>query len=195
MKAFEIINAELAAFSAGLMEKPMIVVASKLDATTDRWRLEKLQKFCKKKGLEFHAISAATGEGVKELMQGLADGYFIAPYTVSNYLAAVKPGGVPNDHPEVKRAEQDVGDRLRRLLAVKGKRSVNHFHRDLGHIMWDDCGMARTDASLKRALKRIPQLREEFWRNVSVTGSEARARAAHLWSLYAQVKAKGTAAH
>jgi GTPase len=73
VKAFEIINAELAAFSAGLMEKPMMVVASKLDATTDRSRLEELQKFCKKKGLEFHAISAATGEGVKELMKGMAD--------------------------------------------------------------------------------------------------------------------------
>jgi GTP-binding protein len=73
VKAFQIINAELAAFSAGLMEKPMIVVASKLDATTDRSRLEELQKFCKKKGLEFHAISAATGEGVKELMKGMAD--------------------------------------------------------------------------------------------------------------------------
>ena len=73
VEAFEIINAELAAFSAGLMAKPMIVVASKLDATTDRSRLEELQTFCKKKGLEFHAISAATGEGVKELMQGLAD--------------------------------------------------------------------------------------------------------------------------
>ena len=73
LEAFQIINAELAAFSAGLMAKPMIVVASKLDATTDRSRLEELQTFCKKKGLEFHAISAATGEGVKELMQGLAD--------------------------------------------------------------------------------------------------------------------------
>jgi len=73
LDAFEIINAELAAFSAGLMAKPMIVVASKLDATTERSRLEELQTFCKKKGLEFHAISAATGEGVKELMQGLAD--------------------------------------------------------------------------------------------------------------------------
>jgi GTPase len=73
LEAFEIINAELAAFSAGLMAKPVIVVASKLDATTDRSRLEELQTFCKKKGLEFHAISAATGEGVKELMQGLAD--------------------------------------------------------------------------------------------------------------------------
>jgi GTPase len=73
VEAFEIINAELAAFSAGLMAKPMIVVASKLDATTDRSRLDELQTFCKKKGLEFHAISAATGEGVKELTQGLAD--------------------------------------------------------------------------------------------------------------------------
>ena len=73
LEAFEIINAELAAFSAGLMAKPMIVVASKLDATTERSRLEELQTFCKKKGLEFHAISAATGEGVKELMKGMAD--------------------------------------------------------------------------------------------------------------------------
>jgi GTP-binding protein len=73
VEAFEIINAELAAFSAGLMEKPMMVVGSKLDATTDRSRLEELQKFCKKEGLEFHAISAATGEGVKELVKGMAD--------------------------------------------------------------------------------------------------------------------------
>jgi succinate dehydrogenase / fumarate reductase, flavoprotein subunit len=111
--------------------------------------------------------------GASALMQGLADGYFIAPFTVSNYLASVKPGSVPADHPEVKRAEQDVGDRLRRLLAIKGKHSVTHFHRELGKVMWEQCGMARTEASLKQALSRIPQLRDEFWRSVAVTGGEA----------------------
>jgi succinate dehydrogenase / fumarate reductase flavoprotein subunit len=111
--------------------------------------------------------------GASALMQGLADGYFIAPYTVSNYLASVKPGGVPADHPEVKRAEQDVGDRLRRLLAVKGKQSVTHFHRELGKVMWNNCGMARTAGSLEQGLSRLPELRNEFWHGVSVTGGES----------------------
>jgi succinate dehydrogenase / fumarate reductase flavoprotein subunit len=111
--------------------------------------------------------------GASALMQGLADGYFIAPYTVSNYLASVKPGGVPADHPEVKRAEQETGDRLRRLLAVKGKHSITHFHRELGKEMWNNCGMARTAGSLQQALTRIPELRDQFWRGVSVTGGES----------------------
>jgi succinate dehydrogenase / fumarate reductase flavoprotein subunit len=110
--------------------------------------------------------------GASALMQGLADGYFIAPYTVSNYLASVKPGGVPADHPEVKRAEQDVAGRLRGLLAVKGKHSVTHFHRELGKVIWEKCGMARSEAGLKQALACIPQLRDEFWRGVAVTGGE-----------------------
>jgi succinate dehydrogenase / fumarate reductase flavoprotein subunit len=111
--------------------------------------------------------------GASALMQGLADGYFIAPYTVSNYLASIKPGGVPADHPEVKRAEQEVGDRLRRILAVNGKHSVSHYHRELGKVMWDNCGMARSAASLKKGLERVPQLRDEFWRGVAVTGGES----------------------
>jgi succinate dehydrogenase / fumarate reductase flavoprotein subunit len=111
--------------------------------------------------------------GASALMQGLADGYFVAPYTIGNYLAGVKPGGVPADHPEVKRTEQDVADRLKRLLAVNGKQSVTHFHRELGKVMWEKCGMARTEASLKDALARVPQLRDDFWKNVSVTGTEA----------------------
>ncbi len=111
--------------------------------------------------------------GASALMQGLADGYFIAPYTIGNYLAGVKPGGVPADHPEVKRAEQEVSDRLRRLLAVRGKHSANHYHRELGKVMWDDCGMARNEASLERALARVPEIRDEFWHGVSVTGGEA----------------------
>jgi succinate dehydrogenase / fumarate reductase flavoprotein subunit len=110
--------------------------------------------------------------GASALMQGLADGYFIAPYTVSNYLAGVKPGAVAADHPECKRCEQEVADRQRRLLAVKGKRSASAFHRELGKLMWDDCGMARSEQSLKAALAKVPQLRDRFWRDVTVTGSD-----------------------
>jgi succinate dehydrogenase / fumarate reductase flavoprotein subunit len=110
--------------------------------------------------------------GASALMQGLADGYFIAPYTISNYLAGVKPGAVAADHPECKRCEQDVTDRLRRLLAVKGKRDASAFHRELGKLMWDDCGMARSADGLKQVLARVPELRDRFWRDVTVTGSE-----------------------
>jgi succinate dehydrogenase / fumarate reductase, flavoprotein subunit len=111
--------------------------------------------------------------GASALMQGLADGYFVAPYTLGNYIAssASELKKVAADRPEVKQAEAEVNQRLTRLLAVKGKRSVMSFHRELGKVMWDDCGMARTEASLKQALTKIPQIREEFWRNVSVPGS------------------------
>jgi succinate dehydrogenase / fumarate reductase, flavoprotein subunit len=110
--------------------------------------------------------------GASALMQGLADGYFVAPYTLGNYIAssASELKKVAADRPEVKQAEVEVNERLTRLLAVKGKRSVMSFHRELGKVMWDDCGMARTEASLKQALTKIPQIREEFWRNVSVPG-------------------------
>jgi succinate dehydrogenase / fumarate reductase flavoprotein subunit len=110
--------------------------------------------------------------GASALMQGLADGYFVAPYTLGNYIAssASELKKVTADRPEVKQAEVEVNERLTRLLAVKGKRSVMSFHRELGKVMWDDCGMARTEASLKQALTKIPQIREEFWRNVSVPG-------------------------
>jgi succinate dehydrogenase / fumarate reductase flavoprotein subunit len=109
--------------------------------------------------------------GASALMQGLADGYFIVPYTIGNYLAGQKPGATPTDHSEFKRCESEVADRIKRLLAVKGKRSADSFHRELGKLMWDECGMARSEQSLKRALAAIPQLRERFWREVSVTGS------------------------
>jgi len=110
--------------------------------------------------------------GASALMQGLADGYFVAPYTLGNYIAssASELKKVAADRPEVKQAEVEVNQRLTRLLAIKGKRSVMSFHRELGKVMWDDCGMARTEASLKQALTKIPQIREEFWRNVSVPG-------------------------
>ncbi len=112
--------------------------------------------------------------GASALMQGLADGYFIIPYTMGAYLASataeLTKTKVTADHAACKQAEADVSDRLKRLLAVKGKRSVLSFHRELGKVMWDDVGMARTAASLKQALTKIPQIREEFWKNVSVPG-------------------------
>jgi succinate dehydrogenase / fumarate reductase, flavoprotein subunit len=110
--------------------------------------------------------------GASALMQGLADGYFIAPYTLGNYLAGVTPFKATSESDaEFKRCEQDVSERLQHLLAVKGQRSVMSFHRELGKLMWDDCGMARTEQSLKRALARLPELRDEFWKTVSVPGS------------------------
>jgi len=109
--------------------------------------------------------------GASALMQGLADGYFIIPYTLGSYLATSKAARVSTDHAEFKRCEAEVGDRLKRLLAVKGKRSPDAIHRQLGNIMWEYCGMARTEASLKKALGQIPEIRADFWRSVSVTGT------------------------
>jgi succinate dehydrogenase / fumarate reductase flavoprotein subunit len=110
--------------------------------------------------------------GASALMQGLADGYFISPYTVGNYLASTKPGTVTADNPAFHQAESWVEERTKKLLAIPGKKSVDTFHRELGQIMWDDCGMARTEQGLKRALEKIPALREEFWKDVRVLGSD-----------------------
>ncbi|MEP7176758.1 MAG: fumarate reductase/succinate dehydrogenase flavoprotein subunit [Gemmatimonadales bacterium] len=109
--------------------------------------------------------------GASALMQGLADGYFILPSTISDYLASTKPGPVDVSHPEFRRVEAEVADRTRTLLSIRGKRTVDSFHRELGRIMWEQCGMARTAAGLGEAIARIPELREEFWRNVNVPGS------------------------
>ena len=109
--------------------------------------------------------------GASALMQGLADGYFILPYTVGNYLASTKLEKVDDSHPEVKAAVADVEGRLSRLLSVKGRRTVTSFHRELGKVMWEHCGMARNKAGLEAALQKIPALREEFWQNVTVPGS------------------------
>jgi succinate dehydrogenase / fumarate reductase flavoprotein subunit len=111
--------------------------------------------------------------GASALMQGLADGYFVLPATIGNYLASSKLGRVDADHPECRRVESEVGERTRRLLAVNGKRTVDSFHRELGKLMWDFCGMARNAEGLKHALARIPELREKFWREVNVPGSDA----------------------
>lgn len=109
--------------------------------------------------------------GASALMQGLADGYFVIPYTIGDFLAKAGKSNVTVEHPEVKRVEKEVEGRLNTLVNLNGKKSVNEFHRELGLLMWDDCGMARSEESLTAALKRIPELREEFWRNVNVTGS------------------------
>ncbi|NBV41636.1 fumarate reductase/succinate dehydrogenase flavoprotein subunit [bacterium] len=109
--------------------------------------------------------------GASALMQGLADGYFVIPYTLGNYLATTKLEKVTADHPEFKKVEAEAKDRISKLLAIKGNRTVDDFHRELGLLMWDKCGMARNEAGLKEALRRIPEIREEFWKNVTVTGS------------------------
>jgi succinate dehydrogenase / fumarate reductase flavoprotein subunit len=111
--------------------------------------------------------------GASALMQGLADGYFVLPATIGDYLASSKlPKADPN-HPECKRVEAEVADRTRKLLAIDGKRTVDSFHRELGKIMWDYCGMARNAEGLNKALRLIPELRAEFWRDVNVPGSDA----------------------
>jgi succinate dehydrogenase flavoprotein subunit len=111
--------------------------------------------------------------GASALMQGLADGYFILPSTISDYLAGARPAPVDTSHAEFRRVEDEVAERMRTFLAIKGKRTVDSFHRELGRILWDRCGMARNAAGLQEALARIPELREEFWRNVNVPGSDA----------------------
>ncbi len=109
--------------------------------------------------------------GASALMQGLVDGYFIIPYTISNYLAQTRPGKVNVGNPEFRKSMEDIGALTRKFLSIKGRRTVNDFHRELGKIMWEDVGMARSEESLKRALKEIPELRAEFWENVIVPGS------------------------
>jgi succinate dehydrogenase / fumarate reductase flavoprotein subunit len=111
--------------------------------------------------------------GASALMQGLADGYFILPNTVSDYLASAKLDPLPADHPAVREVEREVAERTDRLLAIKGSRTVDSFHRELGKLMWEYCGMARTADGLRTALERIPRLRDEFWRDVNVPGSDA----------------------
>ncbi|MBI3792676.1 MAG: fumarate reductase/succinate dehydrogenase flavoprotein subunit, partial [Gemmatimonadetes bacterium] len=111
--------------------------------------------------------------GASALMQGLADGYFVIPYTIGNYLAQ---GALPKataDAPEARAAEADVRSRTERFMGIKGKRTVQSFHRALGKIMWDKCGMARDKAGLTAAIGEIQALRQEFWQDVTVPGSGA----------------------
>ncbi|WP_049574137.1 fumarate reductase/succinate dehydrogenase flavoprotein subunit [Streptomyces sp. SBT349] len=109
--------------------------------------------------------------GASALMQGLADGYFILPATLADFLARHPHDEIPDDHPAVREATSGVTERLDKLLANDGDRTPDSFHRELGELLWDECGMARTEAGLRKALDRIPALREEFWRRITVPGS------------------------
>jgi succinate dehydrogenase / fumarate reductase flavoprotein subunit len=109
--------------------------------------------------------------GASALMQGLADGYFIIPYTIGDYLATTKFGPAGKDDPAAKEAAKNVEETTKRLFSIKGKRTVDEFHKELGKLMWDLCGMARNEAGLKKALTQIPALREDFWKNVLIPGS------------------------
>ncbi len=108
--------------------------------------------------------------GASALMQGLSDGYFVIPYTIGDYLANLKPAPIDGTAPEFKAAEQETRARLEKLVAIKGKRTPTSFHRQLGKIMWDRCGMARNRAGLTEAIEQIQALRQEFWTNVNVIG-------------------------
>lgn len=109
--------------------------------------------------------------GASALMQGLADGYFVLPYTIGNYLAGTPSTKISTDLPEFKEAEKVVKDRINQLLNIKGKHTVDHFHKRLGKIMWDYCGMARNEEGLIKAKKLIQELKAEFWKDVKVAGT------------------------
>ena len=109
--------------------------------------------------------------GASALMQGLADGYFVLPYTIGNYLAGESYDKTPVDHEAFKAAEKDVKDTIEKLLSIKGDKSVDHYHKELGKIMWEYCGMSRTAEGLQKAKGMIQELRKEFWENVKVLGN------------------------
>jgi len=119
------------------------------------------------------SVHGANRLGASALMQGLSDGYFVIPYTIGGYLATVKPGTVKTDHAEFKKSVEEVSASTKKLLSINGKRTVTEFHRELGKVMWNNVGMARSKESLTEAIKQIPKIREEFWQNVKVTGTGA----------------------
>ncbi len=109
--------------------------------------------------------------GASALMQGLSDGYFVLPYTVGDYLARAKPASMSVSHPEFQLAEESVHTITKRLMSIQGKRTVDSFHRELGKLLWDDCGMSRNAPALEQGIGKIRELREEYWQNVRVLGS------------------------
>jgi succinate dehydrogenase / fumarate reductase, flavoprotein subunit len=112
--------------------------------------------------------------GASALMQGLADGYFVLPYSIGNYLGTVREQApIDENHPACKDAVREANEKLSKLLNVQGSKTVDDFHRELGKIMWDNCGMARNETDLKKGLEAIPKLRDEFWRDVKVPGTAA----------------------
>jgi len=109
--------------------------------------------------------------GASALMQGLADGYFVIPYTLGNYLAdEIRIASISTDHPAFAETEKMVSDRLTLLMSIKGKQTVESFHKRLGKIMWDKCGMARSTEGLKEAISQIQALKKEFWSDVRIPG-------------------------
>jgi len=117
------------------------------------------------------SVHGANRLGASALMQGLADGYFVIPYTIAHYLAQTKPGKVSADHAECKKSIEDVRGSIRKLLSINGRRTVTELMRELGILMWNNVGMARSKESLTEAIMEIPVIREEFWKNVKVTGN------------------------
>jgi succinate dehydrogenase / fumarate reductase flavoprotein subunit len=109
--------------------------------------------------------------GASALMQGLADGYFVIPYTIADYLARTTPGTIDDTHEAFRQSRQQVAQQTDRLLSINGRKTASEFHRELGDIMWEQVGMARSATRLTEALKRIPELRDEFWQNVRIPGS------------------------
>lgn len=111
--------------------------------------------------------------GASALMQGLADGYFVIPYTIGNYLAGeIRTKPIPTDHPAFDEAEKNVQERLDKLMGIRGKYSVDHFHKALGKIMWNKCGMSRNKQGLQEAIQEVRALREEFWKEVRIPGTQ-----------------------
>jgi len=109
--------------------------------------------------------------GASALMQGLADGYFIIPYTIGGYFAGTSLPEVNEGHPAFGESVKQVSETLKKMIAINGKRTVDDFHKELGTLLWENCGMSRNDADMLKALKRIPELREEFWENMTVPGT------------------------
>lgn len=108
--------------------------------------------------------------GASALMQGLADGYFVLPYTIGNYLASTQLSQISDNHEAFKNSKDEVQKMIDRMMKIKGGRTVDSIHKELGRLMWDECGMSRNSDGLKKAIEKIPQLKEEFWNNVNIPG-------------------------
>jgi succinate dehydrogenase / fumarate reductase flavoprotein subunit len=119
------------------------------------------------------SVHGANRLGASALMQGLADGYFVIPYTIGGYLAQTKPGKLKVDAPECLQSIAEVKAEGQKFLNIKGKKTVTEFIRELGTVMWENVGMARSEKSLNEAIKKIPAIREEFWQNLKVSGTGA----------------------
>ena len=109
--------------------------------------------------------------GASALMQGLADGYFVLPYTIGDYLATAGKSKVDAEHAEFGAVEEQARTRIAKLLGIKGERSPDSLHKQLGKLVWNNCGMGRHETRLRQALEEIPKIRDEFWRNLRVTGT------------------------